>query len=285
MSVSLKDMAKVYISSFFNHSCFLCHLPLSRKTAVFAPAPPHRLGTPTVSRSQADINRVICDHCFEDLPWLEQRSLCRCGLPIPSAHYPHHNACNACHCGSTINSEAGPGIHRIYPIFSYCYPIDQLINRYKHRHDFSLERVFEQCCAQALADMPIAAIDVLVPVPLHVIRYQQRGFNQSERLAKCISKLTGAPIIRALSQPPTLASLKRQQGLGRRQRQSNNGHEYRLKQSVSGLHVALVDDVVTTGATAQACSHALLSAGARQVSVICLARTLPGKAGSRSIRT
>jgi ComF family protein len=112
---------------------------------------------------------------------------------------------------------------------------------------------------------------VLVPVPMHPSARRRRGFNQAELLAKGVAEAAGAPLVRALGKT------------ARTPPQSKTGHERRADNvrgtfrpsgpEVAGRHVCLVDDLVTTGATAAACSAALVAAGARTVTVLCLART------------
>jgi ComF family protein len=120
--------------------------------------------------------------------------------------------------------------------------------------------------------------DALLPVPLHAGRLRQRGFNQVELLVRKWPKLPGgadAPPVaggvlrRARATPP-------QAGLGRREREANIHDAFVVyrPERISGRHLLLVDDVVTTGATAGECARLLLASGAARVDVLALARVI-----------
>ena len=115
------------------------------------------------------------------------------------------------------------------------------------------------------------AFDVVVPMPLHWRKRWQRGFNQSELLAAAVARRIGAPLARAVSRrkftPP-------QAGLTNAMRRTNVAGAFEVNKSsaLKDRRVLLVDDVLTTGATASACASAIRRAGARRVTVITLAR-------------
>lgn len=116
--------------------------------------------------------------------------------------------------------------------------------------------------------------DVLVPVPLHRTRIWSRGFNQAALIADGIGKITGTPRDHHALRRQRATQLLR--GLGRRARARTVAGVFTAAPSVKGKRVILVDDVYTTGATASACTHALLKAGATSVAILCWARVLPG---------
>jgi ComF family protein len=114
--------------------------------------------------------------------------------------------------------------------------------------------------------------DVIVPMPLHWRKRLERGFNQSELLARVLSRRTGIPVLNALERRKPTAP---QAGLTRAQRRSNVAGAFeasRRRDRIDGRHVLLIDDVLTTGATASACAAVLKRAGARRVTVLTLAR-------------
>ncbi len=118
--------------------------------------------------------------------------------------------------------------------------------------------------------------DVLVPVPLHWRRLLRRRFNQSALLAYAIAAETGLPCA-----PEWLARIRHttpQMKLTRKERLTNVAKAFAVpaarEAEIKDKVIVLVDDVVTTGATAEACAKALLKAGAREVRVIALARTV-----------
>jgi ComF family protein len=129
--------------------------------------------------------------------------------------------------------------------------------------------------ARPLSDLLAAALprdrqfDAVTPVPLHWRRRWQRGFNQSELLAQAIARRRGIPLIRALRRG---AATQAQAGLSNAQRRENVAAAFRARRRVAGLRILLIDDVMTTGATAGACARALKKAGAKSVSLAALAR-------------
>jgi ComF family protein len=113
--------------------------------------------------------------------------------------------------------------------------------------------------------------DAIVPMPLHWRRHWRRGFNQSALLAGELGRRFGLPVIRAVRRTRPTAP---QAGLTNAKRRANVAGAFAVSRrtSVAGLRLLLVDDVMTTGATASACSRALKSAGARYVASLSLAR-------------
>ena len=118
--------------------------------------------------------------------------------------------------------------------------------------------------------------DALVPVPLHWRRLWMRRFNQSARLAEVISATSGVPV--AYDALRRVRATAQQVGLSRAQRAENVQGAFRVapdaRSDVAGRRLVLVDDVLTTGATLDACARALLRAGARSVDVLIFARVV-----------
>ena len=125
--------------------------------------------------------------------------------------------------------------------------------------------------AAVLADrVPDAAI--LIPVPLHRWRIWQRGFNQSVAIANALAARRTIPCeVMALRRKRATPTLR---GLGADQRKRAVRGAFEVSGRLDGRHVLLVDDVLTTGATANACARALKGAGAARVTVVCWARVL-----------
>jgi ComF family protein len=116
--------------------------------------------------------------------------------------------------------------------------------------------------------------DLLVPVPLHRMRIWSRGFNQAALIAGAIGRATETPYDHHALERRRATQLLR--GLGRRARARAVAGVFTASPSVRGRRVILVDDVYTTGATAGACTRALIKAGATSVTILCWARVLPG---------
>jgi len=123
--------------------------------------------------------------------------------------------------------------------------------------------------------LPVDAdYDVVVPVPLHRRRLIRRGFNQSALLAAAVTRKLGcrldvAALIRVIATSPQTA-----QDLDSRRRNVHNAFVVRYPERVAGMKMLLIDDVLTTGATANECARVLRAAGARAVDVLTIARAI-----------
>lgn len=121
---------------------------------------------------------------------------------------------------------------------------------------------------------PDDGMDLIAPVPLHRRRFRRRGFNQAYLLIRKWGRRTPVPIVRDLlvRTRPTA----NQTGLDKRQRRANTSRAFAMRRpgQSNGHRVLLVDDVLTTGATADACARVLLRDGARRVDLLTLARVM-----------
>ena len=149
--------------------------------------------------------------------------------------------------------------------------------KYADRHDG--RRLFARWLSSA-GDELLADADLLVPVPLHRWRLLQRRFNQAAILAQELARLRGMPW-----HPDALARVRRtpqQVGLTRDQRRRNMAAAFQVCASalpaITGRKIVLIDDVITTGATVEACARVLKAAGAFQVDVLAVAM-VPGPRG------
>jgi ComF family protein len=168
-----------------------------------------------------------------------------------------------------------PVFERARAVARYEGAARDLVHRLKYNDRLELSGPMGRLMAQAGAEL-LAEADVLVPVPLHRIRLWRRRFNQAMALGQVVSARSGVPC-----DPFLLARVKRtkpQIGLTRPQRQENLQGALRVpeeaKTRLAGLRVVLVDDVLTTGATANAAARALLRGGAKSVDVLAFARVV-----------
>lgn len=159
------------------------------------------------------------------------------------------------------------GFDNVYSFGAYDGVLRKLIHLFKFGGVRPLRRTFGGFLAQVLPREP--RFDAIVPMPLHWRRRWQRGFNQSELLAREISRKWGIPVRklarRTRATPP-------QAGLTSAQRTANVQGAFEATTQLKGMRLLLVDDVLTTGATAGACARALKRAGAVHVSLLALAR-------------
>lgn len=154
----------------------------------------------------------------------------------------------------------------VHAAFLYTAPVDGLIQGFKFHEDLGAGR---HLARMALPVLAAGTPQALLPIPLHRNRLRLRGFNQSLELAKYWSRCTGIPVFaQALVRARATAV---QSGLKGAERAANVQGAFRAV-GLLPAHVALVDDVYTTGATCAAATEVLLAAGVRRVDVWCLAR-------------
>jgi ComF family protein len=154
-------------------------------------------------------------------------------------------------------------------------PARTLVHRLKYSDRAELARPIACWMARAGADL-LADADLLAPVPLHTLQLWRRRFNQAAALTAEISRQTGKPC--DLTALRRVKATRSQVGLSRAQRAENVQGAFRIAEGVvvRGLNVVLIDDVLTSGATANAASRALLRAGTKRVDALVFARVVTG---------
>ena len=155
-------------------------------------------------------------------------------------------------------------------------PARALVHRLKYSDRAEIARPLALWMARAGAEI-LADADLVAPVPLHRLRLMRRRFNQAALLAREVARAAGKRCdLDALLRVKATAS---QVGLSRAQRADNVQGAFKASEgaAVKGLNVVLVDDVLTSGATANAASRALLRAGAKRVDVLVFARVVAGR--------
>ncbi|MFL6712356.1 MAG: ComF family protein [Sulfurifustis sp.] len=201
----------------------------------------------------------LCAGCERSLPKLSA-ACARCAAPFESV------AAAGSICG--LCQQEPPTYTTVHAAFRYAAPVDRLIQgaKYGERLDYAAllgRRLASHVGASA------AAVDVIVPVPLHRSRLRQRGYNQSMEIARPVASALGVPLVslaeRARVTPPQTA-------LSREERQKNVRNAFRTTGDVAAKRVAVVDDVMTSGATAEMLARCLLKAGASDVEIWVVAR-------------
>jgi ComF family protein len=187
----------------------------------------------------------------------------------PSPAAPTSPFCAA--CGEPIAYPEGDlaGV-ALFSAGRYAPPLSTAIARIKFEERPDLVAPLSRLLLPALRTLALGAADVFVPVPLHRKRLVERGYNQSALLARALSRATGAGFAPRLLERtrPT----EQQARLGREARRDNVADAFVIRRSWTRGRVLLVDDVVTTGATALACIEALQTAGSEPIAVVALAR-------------
>jgi competence protein ComFC len=161
------------------------------------------------------------------------------------------------------------GFDAAYSFGFYEDELRELIHLFKYGRIQTLAKPLGRLLASALPREQ--SFDVIVPMPLHWRKRWQRGFNQAALLAREIARRTHAPLSCALRRVKHTSA---QAGLTNAKRRQNVSGAFRArrKPALAGKRVLLIDDVLTTGATAASCARALRLAGAREVTLLTLAR-------------
>lgn len=208
----------------------------------------------------------LCAPCRQDLP--ANHTHCRC-CALPIAYAGDELICGQC-------LQDPPPFSRIVAPWRYRFPIDGMIQRYKYNGQRSYARpLLHDLSAHLIAmldDHPERRPDLLLASPMHPARRRTRGFNQAADIAEHISRRLDIPwstdlVVRNRHTRP-------QRGLNREERLANLREIYQVTRPPPA-RIAIVDDVVTTGATARSLTEALRESGAREVQIWALART-PG---------
>ena len=195
----------------------------------------------------------ICSDCVKTLP--ELKSSCpKCALPNPHGQI----------CGSCLITP--PSYAQAFIPYLYQPPVDHLLKQWKYHHQYQ-----HQWLTKGLIELlRTIEVDAIVPLPCHWMRRLKRGRDHTAELSKQISQALAIPTLNALKRRVNTAT---QRGLDRKMRQRNLKNAFEAKQSVAGLNLVLVDDVMTTGTTVEVASKTLMKAGAKSVTVACIART------------
>lgn len=208
---------------------------------------------------------IICPDCHKAIrPVLPPYCPC-CGLPYPSGE---GHLCAAC-----LRERRYFTIHRTCALYEGA--LKEAIHRFKYGGVFPLVRVFGDLLQPTLQALTRSyPIDVMIPVPLHIRRLRERGFNQALLLVRELSKRMGIPYqeraLKKIKDTPVQIALKKRE----RRKNLRGAFQVKDREAIRGKAIVLVDDVYTTGATINECSRTLLKAGAKQVAVLTVARAL-----------
>ncbi len=202
---------------------------------------------------------ILCEDCRRDLPRLPSPRCPRCALASPQGAL----------CGRCLADP--PRYDETVAALSYQFPADALIHALKFRGELALAPLLGRRLLEEIRSS--TRIDLVVPVPLSAARLRGRGYNQALELARPLAARLGAPLDfgaceRSREAPP-------QMELPWAERAKNVRGAFRCVRPLAGASVAVVDDVMTTGATLDEIAGALKAAGALSVANWVVARTLP----------
>jgi len=219
-------------------------------------------GTCLLCRGAADLSRgegQLCAACDADLPRLGN-SLCpRCALASPAGAL----------CGRCLARP--PGYDATLAALEYRFPADVLVHALKFRGELSLAALLGRLLAERVAGSE--PVDCVLPVPLSAARLRARGYNQAMEIARRAARATGAPLDARLCErsrdTPAQAELRWAE------REKNVRGAFRCTVPLRASVIAVVDDVMTTGATLDELATTLKRAGASRVVNWVVARTFP----------
>lgn len=207
---------------------------------------------------QGSGKHLVCAACSAGLPQLAGPLCPVCATPTADGA-----VCGAC-------QSSPPHFDATTAAFSYAFPVEHIVQGLKYRHRLPLA----VWLAEALMGRVAAAgADCIIPLPLSARRMQERGFNQAQEIARPLARQLGLPLVsdacaRVRDGAP-------QASLPWKERQANIRHAFECRIDLSGKTVAVVDDVMTTGATLNEFARTLKLHGAARVENWVAARTLP----------
>jgi len=204
-------------------------------------------------------NGPWCEACNRALPYLDAPHCPRCALPTPNGEI----------CGRCLTHP--PRFTRTTAVFSYSFPLDRLIQALKYREQLELAHAFATRLVERIDRDALP--DVVIPMPLHPAKLRTRGFNQSQLLAAQATRQLDLTLLpqacRRVRDTPS------QSALPWKERKKNVRNAFRCDVDLDGKRVALVDDVMTSGASLNALAEAVHKRGASEIQAWIVARTLP----------
>ena len=208
--------------------------------------------------SQA-VDDVLCQPCAEELPG-NAPACTRCG-----AHLPVITSLPV--CGRCLRRP--PTLDRTVAAFRYAPPLDHLIQRFKFDRKLALGPLFAEAMVRAVQDQG-ARPECLIPVPLHPARLRQRGYNQAVELARPLGEALNIPV--ELDAVSRVRATLTQSELPADQRRGNVKDAFNALRPFPYQHVAIIDDVMTTGSTLHEMARTLRRAGVETVEAWVCAR-------------
>ncbi|MFZ0220042.1 MAG: ComF family protein [Candidatus Aquirickettsiella sp.] len=240
ISIILKQINKGIIRCFYPYHCILCD-----------------------DKTYRELD--LCLECEKFLPWL--RNVCiYCAAPLV---FPTPSACGVCLKKPLL-------FHKLCVCFSYTEIIRKLVTGLKFQQQLIYAHILGSLLAKKVSSQYQSKKlpDIIIPVPLHKKRLYERGFNQAIELARPISKKLNIPI--EYKRCKRVVNTAAQSKLPANQRSNNVKNAFIAHQDLAYLHIALLDDVMTTGHTLTEMSRALYYVGVKRIDVWCCARTYLG---------
>jgi ComF family protein len=210
---------------------------------------------------------LFCPDCNEKIKFITGNLCPVCGTIFPDSPAKSHL------CGNCLENKTYFSCARA--VVSYETIILHAIHQFKYGNNISVGALLASFMANfSFPDVDFTGYSLIIPVPLHIKRLRQRGFNQSLVLARALAKKKQISVNFSLLKRHKFTET--QTGLNKAERNKNikGAFEVSDKKKIAGKNVILVDDVYTTGATINECAKILTKAGAQKVTVLTLARVL-----------
>lgn len=200
----------------------------------------------------------LCADCEADLP-VNYPACPICAAPVPEPSEP----CGRCR-------RRGRAFDAAFAPYRYEFPLVELVHRMKYRGQLPIARILGCLLGRRLAERGAAGVDALVPVPLHRERERQRGYNQAREIADFAAHELGLPVHDRLAR--RIRATEEQAALPAGARRRNLRGAFTMRAGPAPSRIAMVDDVLTTGATAEALAQTLRRAGCRWIEIWAVAR-------------
>lgn len=207
--------------------------------------------------------QALCADCLQELK-PNMHACRRCAEPLVESY--HESLCGKC-------LKKLPAFDKALSPFLYQAPIDKLVTRFKFHADHSSGQILARLLGQYIQENIQHQPQCLIPVPLHSSRLRQRGFNQAQEICRVLARQFELPIEHNLCQRQRKTSS--QSGLNEKQRRQNIRGAFSVAGIVPYKHIAIVDDVMTTGNTVNELARVLRKAGAETIQVWSVCRAAP----------
>lgn len=204
----------------------------------------------------------LCPSCIKNLPWVKY-ACARCALPLANSSSPI--------CGACSNKKIY--FENTHAPFLFSKFIQEAIYEYKFNHKLHYGKLLAQLLLRHIENKKLVAPDILLPVPLYCNRIRKRGFNQSLEIARIVSKKIKCEINTNAVQRVRETHVQMQLPAKKRAANVKNAFVLNSRPEIfKDKHIAIIDDVMTTGNTANEVAKCLQKASAKKIDVWCIAR-------------
>jgi len=204
----------------------------------------------------------LCERCIDSLNLAPSPSCPQCGLTTQGEH-----------CGQCLKST--PAYDTTKALFSYTFPTSAILQHYKYNNALFLSQTFGALFSEQIAtNNQYKEIDLIIAMPLHADRIKERGFNQSLEIAKTMAKQLSIPLDKTSCMRIKNTAPQASLPLKARLKNMRGAFQINMRDNIKGKRIAIVDDVMTTGASLNELAKILKKAGATHVECWVVARAL-----------